>query len=181
MPTAETKLNYAALLALLALASFSMPFLVGLAENSGVPRSYSILLSLTLAVLLGLYLYVRWQQGRLPKVKLKPEGLPDEPYVEVFFRNGTFQGQWLVEQGETEAALAVYKAYRAILIRHGASADPGLTDELSQTIVDLEKLRDAIEQDAINQAALSKSALSDKAIDQDATSQTGKGDDGASV
>ena len=148
----NSKLNYAALLALLALVSFSMPFLVSLAENAGVPRSYSIILSLTLALWVGLYLYIRWQQGRLPKAPIRPDSLPDEPYVEVFFRNGVFQGQWLLEQGETEAALAVYRAYQAILLRHGHAGTSGETQDtlaLRQTIVDLEKLRE----DAVSKAS----------------------------
>lgn len=166
----NSKLNYAALLALLSLVSFSMPFLVSLAENAGVPRSYSIILSLTLVLWVGLYLYIRWQQGRLPEAPIRPDSLPDEPYVEVFFRNGMFQGQWLLEQGETEAALAVYKAYQSILLRHGkaSSGEAKDADELAQTIVDLEKLRE----DAVSEAA---SEPSSKAAD------ITKGDTSASV
>ncbi|MEZ4607135.1 MAG: hypothetical protein R2865_10165 [Deinococcales bacterium] len=59
-------MNYAALLALLAALAFTFPFLVRLAEQVNIPRSYSIVVTLAVTLFLALYIFVRdrviWRQ-----------------------------------------------------------------------------------------------------------------------
>lgn len=134
----KARFNYAALVALLALISFGAPFAVQLAEGLGVSRSFAVVLSLALLLVAGFWAYLRWQQGL--GIPNRLDNLPDEPYTEAFFRDGVFQGDLLTNRGEPEAGLAVYRAYRALLIRHGQT-----TDELDKSILDLEqRLRESV-------------------------------------
>lgn len=114
-------MSYAALLALLSALAFALPFLVRLAEGAGIPRSYGIAVTLAVITVAATYLWLRWRlrdQDALDA--LEPGVLPSEPYVPgFFFEGGTFRGERLRQQGQPREALAVYRAYQAILERQG--------------------------------------------------------------
>jgi hypothetical protein len=130
-------MNYAALLALLSALSFTLPFLVRMAERLGIPRSYSSVVTLAGALFVALWAYLRWRQ-RADQYNRKMresqnEYLPDEPYVpDIFFEDGVFKGTILLAQGYTQEALQLYQTYRDILQRQGHA-----TDELDEMIVRL--------------------------------------------
>lgn len=114
-------MSYAALLALLSALAFALPFLVRLAQAAGIPRSSGIALTLAFITVASTYLWLRWRlrdQDALDA--LEPGVLPSEPYVPgFFFEGGAFRGERLRRQGRTREALAVYRAYQAILERQG--------------------------------------------------------------
>ena len=117
-------MSYASLLSLLAVLSFGLPFLARLAERVGVPRSYSVVLSLALGIFAGTYAWLRWylrdQDVAVATEDMEPGVLPEETYIpEFFFHEGEFQGDRLLAQGHRDAALKMYEAYRALLARQG--------------------------------------------------------------
>lgn len=134
--------SYATLLALLAALAFVFPFVVRLAENTGVPRSYSIVFTLALSLVLGTYLWLRWrlrdEEADLYDTDVEPGVLPAEPYVpDFFFQDGVFQGEALLLKGHREAALKLYEAYYALLSRQGQDAS-----HLDKTIKELQGLEE---------------------------------------
>ena len=126
-------MNYAGLLALAAALSFTLPFVVGVAERAGLPRSYGISVTLALVVFFAMWLYIRWRQKNPEDVLPDVTHLPNEPYVDIFFLDGVFQGERLLEQGRDAEALQVYRAYRNVLLRQGQT-----TGELDKKVLHLE-------------------------------------------
>ena len=131
-------MSYAALLALLAALAFVLPFLARLAENIGFSRSYGILATLALGLVALSYAWLRWrlrQDDAAQPSGLEPGALPSEPYVPGFlFEDGVFRGEQLLEQGQRQDALRVYRAYQAILNRQG-QAQP----EVDAVVAELEE------------------------------------------
>lgn len=137
-------MNYAALLALAAGLSFTLPFVVGVAERAGLPRSYGISVTLALVVFVAMWLYIRWRQHNPKDVIPDITHLPNEPYVDIFFLDGVFQGERLLEQGRNAEALQVYRAYRNVLLRQGQT-----TGELDKKVLHLENKEAMDKQTAI--------------------------------
>jgi hypothetical protein len=130
-------MNYATLLALLAVMAFAFPFVVRLAQNVGVPRSYGIVVTLALAIFFSTWGYLRWRLGRTGEADSSSglEPLPSEPYrSEMFFSKGVFRGESLLAEGRRAEALEVYRHYRDILYKQGQD-----TDELDKIILQLER------------------------------------------
>ena len=134
-------MSYAALLALLAALAFTLPFLARLAENIGIPRSYGIIVTLALGIVLATYAWLRWHlrnEDDYESAPAEPGVLPEKPYVpEFFFHDGVFQGEPLLVRGHRDAALKMYEAYRALLARQGQD-----TAELDKVIKELGRLEE---------------------------------------
>lgn len=128
-------MNYAALLALLSAIAFAFPFIVRIAERIGVPRSYSIVVSLALLIFGLAWLYIRWRMATPEPAEPTPSRLPHEPFEpNIFFQEDVFLGERLSQEGRYEEALRTYEAYRAILVMQKRD-----TDEVDKHILDLKQ------------------------------------------
>ncbi len=129
-------MSYASLLTLLAALAFALPFLARLGENVGIPRSYAVALSVALGIFLVAFAWLRWRlrdQDETGLEDARPGVLPQETFVpDFFFHDGVFQGERLVREGHQDAALKMYEAYRAVLVRQGQT-----TQEVDEMILKL--------------------------------------------
>jgi len=120
-------INYAALLALMVALTFSFPFLVRLAEKVNIPRSYSMVATLVITLVVLLYRFIRkrviWQQYFEEQVSFIESQLAQRPQdYEAFFdvREQSFDslGSHLADiylnLGKKEYALKVLKRYMAL-------------------------------------------------------------------
>jgi hypothetical protein len=117
-------MNYAALIALLAALAFSLPFLVNLAENAGVPRSTSVITTLTAAVFTLAVIVVRGRirrrqaiEARIEAIGRQRQAAPHDP--EAFFLHGDHLGDLLLTLGRTREALAAFVTYRQVAQQAG--------------------------------------------------------------
>lgn len=131
-------MSYAGLLTLLAALAFALPFLARLGENIGIPRSYAVASTLALGVFFMTFAWLRWRlrdQDVSDQAEARPGVLPQETFVpDFFFHNGVFQGERLIAEGHQDAALKMYEAYRAVLVRQGHT-----TQEVDEMILKLER------------------------------------------
>ncbi|MEZ4630897.1 MAG: hypothetical protein R2880_09350 [Deinococcales bacterium] len=115
-------MNYAALLALLAALAFTFPFLVRLAEQVNIPRSYSIVVTLAVTLFLALYIFVRdrviWRQKLEEQIGFMEKRLEPTPQYHHYLdeRQGEFDhlGDLYLALGDKPKALAAFKAYLAL-------------------------------------------------------------------
>lgn len=130
-------MSYAGLLTLLAALAFALPFLARLGENIGISRSYAVALTLALGVFFVSFAWLRWRlrdQDTGDEAGARPGVLPQETFVpDFFFHDGVFQGERLINEGHQDAALKMYEAYRAVLVRQGQT-----TEEVDEMISKLE-------------------------------------------
>ena len=132
-------MSYASLLTLLAALAFALPFLARLGENVGIPRSYAVASTLALGVFFVTFAWLRWRLRDQDEVQSSPQPgvLPQETFVpDFFFHDGVFQGERLIQEGHQDAALKMYEAYRAVLVRQGHT-----TQEVDAMILKLESGR----------------------------------------
>lgn len=131
-------MSYASLLTLLAALAFALPFLARLGENIGISRSYAIVLSIGVGIFLVVFAWLRWRlrdQDTVQAADAPPGVLPQETFVpDFFFHNGVFQGERLIREGHRDAALKMYEAYRAVLVRQGQT-----THDVDEMILQLER------------------------------------------
>ena len=131
-------MSYASLLTLLAALAFALPFLARLGENIGIPRSYAVASTLALGIFFMTFAWLRWRlrdQAEVGRADTRPGVLPQETFVpDFFFHDGVFQGERLIEEGHQDAALKMYEAYRAVLVRQGHT-----TQEVDAMILKLER------------------------------------------
>ncbi len=131
-------MSYASLLTLLAALAFALPFLARLGENAGISRSYAVVLSVGLGIFLVVFAWLRWRlrdQDEVSGEDARPGVLPQETFVpDFFFHDGVFQGERLIREGHRDAALKMYEAYRAVLVRQGQA-----TREVDEMILTLER------------------------------------------
>ena len=119
-------MNYAALIALLAALAFTLPFLVNLAEELGVPRGFSIMTTLAVATFLIAWGVVRGRverrqmlEERITEVQAKRR-TSDDPAA--FLSYGEHLGDLLTEVGRPREALRVFQAYKRALEKAGRDA-----------------------------------------------------------
>ena len=132
-------MSYASLLTLLAALAFALPFLARLGENIGIPRSYAVASTLALGVFFVTFAWLRWRLRDQDEwqASTQPGVLPQETFVPAFFfHDGVFQGERLIQEGHQDAALKMYEAYRAVLVRQGHT-----TQEVDAMILKLERGR----------------------------------------
>ena len=117
-------MNYASLIALLAAISFTLPFLVTLAENAGVPRGFSIVLTLAGALFALTWVWVRSRvlrrtalEERVAAIEHQRAETPERP--EAFFLHGDHLGDLLLTLGRPSEALAVFEAYKRVAEQAG--------------------------------------------------------------
>ena len=121
-------MNYAALIALLAALAFTLPFLVNLAEEWGVPRGFSIVTTLAVAVFLIAWGVVRSRverrqmlEERIAEAQAKRRTALDDPAA--FLSYGEHLGDLLIEVGRPREALRVFEAYKRVLERSGQDTE----------------------------------------------------------
>lgn len=131
-------MNYAALIALLAALSFSLPFLVNLAERAGIARSTGVISTLTAAVLALAFIVIRGRMQRRQALEARIEAIgrqrqaaPHDP--EAFFMHGDHLGDLLLTVGRLREALAAFTAYRQVAQQAGRDVTA-----VSQAIATLE-------------------------------------------
>ena len=111
-------MNYASLIALLAAISFTLPFLVTLAENAGVPRGFSIVTTLAGATFALAWVWVRSRVLRRTaleeRVAVIERQRAETPGPEAFFLHGDHLGDLLLTLGRPSEALAAFEAYKRV-------------------------------------------------------------------
>ena len=116
-------MNYASLIALLAAISFTLPFLVTLAENAGVPRGFSIVLTLAGALFALAWVWVRSRVLRRTALEERVAAIErqraETPGPEAFFLHGDHLGDLLLTLGRPSEALAAFEAYKRAAERAG--------------------------------------------------------------
>lgn len=118
-------MSYAALLALLAALTFTMPFLVDLAERAGLPRGYGIVTTLTAAVFALAWITVRSRVQRRHEIEARiqaiRERLRERPYdPKAFYLHGDHLGDLLLTLGRTEEALRAFESYKRVSEQAGS-------------------------------------------------------------
>ncbi|MDQ3458039.1 MAG: hypothetical protein M3498_01845 [Deinococcota bacterium] len=115
-------MNYAALLALLVLLSFSLPLLVRLAEAAGVPRGLGVVTTLVIACFFLGWVIIRWRvrkrlavETRIAQVVKAKAERPDD--LSAFYSGGEHVGDLLLALGREREALAEYEAHLLVAKR----------------------------------------------------------------
>lgn len=132
-------MNYAAMLALLAALAFSLPFLVRLAENVGVPRGFGIITTLLGAFFLIVWLIIRERvheheerERKIEEIKGQIAERPGDP--KAFYSSGDYLVDLLLRQGRQREALACLKRHKQIAGAVGAEVTG-----IERAIVDLKQ------------------------------------------
>lgn len=117
-------MSYAALIALLAALTFTMPFLVDLAEHAGVPRGFGIVTTLVAAIFAIAWITVRSRVQRRQAVEARMQAIrdrikerPQDPTA--FYRHGDHLGDLLLTLGRVSEALRAFEAYRRVAEQSG--------------------------------------------------------------
>jgi hypothetical protein len=117
-------MSYAALLALLLVLSFSIPFLVRLGERLGVPPGLGVVTAFVTVVFILGWIVIRWRvkkrlaiEERIAEVVLRRAERPDA--TAAFYSEGEHVGDLLLSLGRYREALAEYEAHILVAERAG--------------------------------------------------------------
>ena len=121
-------MNYAALLALLAVLAFTLPFLVRIAENAGLPRGYSILTTLASAIVVLAWVLLRGHMRKQALLRERVEHiyrqLRDSPQTpQSYYYADDHLGDLLLSLGNTQEALEVFRNYLQLLETQGSDLE----------------------------------------------------------
>lgn len=132
-------MNYAALLAMLAAISFTLPFLVALAEDAGIPRGYSIVTTLAAVVFALGWVLIRYRinrrqriEARIEKIQERRSASPCNP--ESYLLHGDHLGDLLLSLGRKEDALKAFESYQQAVSQAG-----GDTANIRHAVRELER------------------------------------------
>ncbi len=117
-------MSYAALLALLLVLSFSIPFLVRLVERLGVPPGLGVVTTFVTVVFILGWIVIRWRvnkrlavEERIAQVVLRRAEHPDD--TDAFYSEGEHVGDLLLSLGRYREALAEFEAHALVAERAG--------------------------------------------------------------